>query len=188
MIHAITASYKNVLLRQPEVRDLELLRLWRNNSDNSKYISKVEYITEEMQSDWFEKYLKDDDHCMFVFVETEELRRVVGSVSLYNFRPGICECGKFMVGDEAARGKGIGRLGITMAMYTGFEVFKLDAIDAVVHEDSITALTTDQKAGFLIVGEHPNPLDPGKTEKELHSTREYFYGKHEFLSKVAVGV
>ena len=186
MIHTITAKYGNLLLRQPEPRDLELLRGWRNVAENSRYIRDVGWITEEMQAAWFEGYLADDDHALFVFEETSDLNRAVGSVSLYNFRPAVCECGKFLVGDPDARGRGIGRLGIAMAMYVGFEVFKVDAVDAVVHEDNVAALTTDQKAGFEIVGEHPNPLAPGKMEKELLSRRSHFYGMHDFLSQVVI--
>jgi RimJ/RimL family protein N-acetyltransferase len=184
MIHSFEAKYANVLIRQPRRDDLESFRAWRNDNNNSKYISHIDHITAEMQERWFDSYLNDTDHCMFAIEETVDLHRLVGSVSLYNFRDEICECGKFLIGDTAVRGKGVGRTGITLAMYVGFEKFDLKAIDAVVHEDNIAALTTDQKAGFKIIGEHP--YINGKKEKELLSVKEDFYKLHDFLNEVEV--
>ena len=186
MNHTITVSYDNVLIRQPVPDDLEMLRTWRNDPDNSRFLSKMDRITEEMQQIWFQGYLKDEDHCMFVCEETRELRRAVGSVSLYNFRPGICECGKIMVGDTEARGKGIGKLGIALAMYAGFEIFQVSAIDAVAYEENTASVKTLQKAGFQISGKRPALDFPGKTEVELLSAKAYFYNCHDFLDKAAI--
>jgi RimJ/RimL family protein N-acetyltransferase len=184
MVHSIIAEYENVQIRQLEHHDLELLRQWRNDGANSRYISQIGHITPQAQQEWFEQYLKDTDHCLFAINEIEDLNRFVGSVSLYNFRSGICECGKFLVGDPAARGKGVGRLGIILAMYAGFENLRLRAIDAVVHEENVAALTTDQKAGFQIVGRHLYP--DGKLEMELLSEKDCFYKKHDFLNMVKI--
>ena len=186
MIHSITVSYQNVLIRQPDINDLERLRIWRNDPANSLFLTKIQFVTEEMQMQWFKEYLNDNDHFMFVIEETKELCRMVGSVSLYDFRQDSCECGKIMVGDLGARGKGIGRLGITLALYVGFNFFKLSAIMALAHEDNTPSLITLQRAGLAISGEHPHPTIQGKMEKELLATKEGFNKKHTFLNVVKI--
>ncbi len=187
MLHYWTASYDNVSVKPLEEQELELLRTWRNNSSNSAYIRQLNYITPEMQKNWFETYIKDNDNMTVAIYETKTLHRCVGSVALYNFRDEIAECGKFMIGDPEARGKGVGRLGITLCMYLGFFKMGLTAIDAVVHQDNIAALTTDQKAGFSIVGEHLLPGGDGKVmEKELYVTKEQFMERHCFLPDVSI--
>jgi diamine N-acetyltransferase len=180
--HNFMATYKNVCIRQLERADIELLRQWRNEEENTKYISQIGHITPEKQNLWFDSYLNDDDNCTFAIDEIGELNRCVGSVSLYNFGSNSVECGKFMMGDPEARGKGVGRLGIILCMFLGFEKFKLNQITAVVHQDNIAALTTDQKAGFVIVGKHP--YGDGKEELELLCEKEYFYTRHGFLKDV----
>lgn len=183
MIHSYAASYKNVRVR-PLVRDdIEQMRIWRNNQERNVYLRHVGEITPEAQEKWFAAYERDKDYFVFSIDEISELNRMVGSVALYNIRGKTAECGRFMVGDDpAVRGKGIGRLGITLCMYVGFSQMGFDIIDASVHEDNIAALTTDKKAGFVIVGEHP--YEDGKKEWEMEARKDAFYTLHDFLPEV----
>ena len=103
MRHTITLSQYNITLRPVEETDIESLRCWRNDSANAKYIRALPYITPQMQREWFEAYLKDDDHVMFAALRAGEL---IGSVSLYDRYGEEAQFGRLLIGNPTARGKG----------------------------------------------------------------------------------
>ena len=86
MDHKYSAGLENVRLRPLRKEDIEKLRIWRNDPDISRFLSPIPYITENMQEKWFEKYLLDPDELIFAIEETDCLNRMVGSLSLYNFK------------------------------------------------------------------------------------------------------
>lgn len=183
MVHSFGASYKNVRLRPLEHRDIEYLRKWRNDAERNEYLRKIPHITPEMQEKWFEGYLENKDIVTFAIDETNEMNQIIGSVSLYNFRGDIAECGQYMVGaNPRVRGKGLGRMGMILCLHVGFTQLNLRAIDASVHEDNIAALTSDTKAGFCIVGEHP--YVDGKKEWEMIAEPEHFRSLHSFWQEI----
>ena len=73
MKHSFESSHENVALRQIRETDLELLRRWRNESENSKYLRKIPHITVKMQKEWYESYLENHDEMTFAIVETQDL-------------------------------------------------------------------------------------------------------------------
>jgi RimJ/RimL family protein N-acetyltransferase len=85
MNHDITVTYNNVRLRPLAHNDIELLRIWRNDSSISHFLKQIPHITPEMQESWFIEYLGDEDLYTWAIDEIGELNRYVGSVSLYNF-------------------------------------------------------------------------------------------------------
>ena len=182
MKHTICAQYDNVRIRPLEKNDIENLRNWRNNAENTTYLRKLPYITPEMQLAWYEKYLEDQDQVIFAIDEISELNRMVGSIALYNFRGDVAECGSFMIADPATRGKGVGLKSIVMCLYAGFECLGLTKYDASVHEENMAARITDEKAGFLVTGKHP--YVNGGYELEIELPKEHFYKVHDFLSKL----
>lgn len=108
MNHQYHASYENIMLRPLERKDIENLRVWRNDATQTRFLRKIDHITPEMQEKWYESYLKDNDTIAFAIEETEHLHRMVGSLSLYDFREEQAEIGRLQVGDMEARGHGIG--------------------------------------------------------------------------------
>ena len=85
MNHQYHASYENIMLRPLERKDIENLRVWRNDATQTRFLRKIDHITPEMQEKWYESYLKDNDTIAFAIEETEHLHRMVGSLSLYDF-------------------------------------------------------------------------------------------------------
>lgn len=158
MIHNYSAKLDNITIRPLEEKDIELLRIWRNDQDNSKFLRNIGYITEEMQKQWYESYLKNESDIVFAIEETKELNRVVGSLSLYDINKdeSTCEIGKIQIGDPAAHGKGIGRKTLVMAMKVAFQKLGIEKIVASVHPDNIQAYKNDMKIGFRVVGETPS--------------------------------
>ena len=152
MKHSFFGSYSNVLLKPLSEDEINLLRVWRNNSTETKFLRQIGYIDEETQNKWFNSYLFDKDIVIFAIYETSNLNRMVGSVALYNFRKEVCEVGKIQIGDADAHGLGIGKKALVIAMKIGFNYFHLLKIDGIVHQENIAAHKNDIAVGFSVVG------------------------------------
>ena len=181
--HMLKVKYKNTLLRPIEEKDLEPLRIWRNET-KTHFLRQLDYITPEMQSEWFKKNNADESCYMFAIEEIRDLNRLVGSVALYNINGDTCECGRILIGDNEAHGRGIGYLAITLVLYLGFEKLGLNKIIADVYADNIPARKNNTKAGFEIVGRHID--NDGYEILEIAVTKGDFYGKHGFLDELEI--
>ena len=148
MNHSYSIRNKNVFLRALEKNDIEKLRKWRNDKKNSKFLRQIPYITKDAQKRWFEKYLKNEDEICFAVEECEQLNRIVGSLSLYNFSDDTAEFGKILIGDEEAHGKKVGYNATVAALRIAFDVLKLKKIVLEVYEDNFSARTIYEQAGF----------------------------------------
>lgn len=154
MNHSYSAVFDNVELRPLKKEDIEFLRNWRNNSDNAKYLSKLPFITPEMQEKWFESYLLNNDELVFAIIENDKLNRIVGSLSLYNFGEINVEFGKFLIGDIEAHGRNIGYNALTAVKKIVFDQLNKKNIKLHVFKDNIPAVKVYIKAGFKIVSEY----------------------------------
>ena len=158
MEHNYSAKLGDILIRQLDTEDLELLREWRNNQDDSKFLRDVGYITAEMQKKWYQGYLDNDRELIFAIEYSGEINSVVGSLALYDWdkEAKTCEIGKIQIGDTRAHGKGIGRRTLVMAMKIAYQKLNIQKIVASVHPDNVQAYHNDMKIGFQVVGEIPS--------------------------------
>ena len=184
MKHSFSAKYKNILLRPIYENDLESLRIWRNDSNLSEYLTKLDYITPEMQKAWYKRDNEDKNTYTFAIAETHTIGRVIGSVALYNFYDTTAEFGRAMIGEPLARGKGYGFLATVLALQLGFECFNLQTITASVHEDNIAAIKAYEKSGFKICGKHQYKHDG--YELEIIADKNLFVKLHSFLPEITV--
>jgi len=184
MIHTLSAGYKNVMLCPVSDDDLESLRVWRNDPENTRYLAKIDHITSGQQRKWYERDNADTDCYTFAIKETRILNKTVGSVALYNFIDKSAEFGRFLIGDINARGKGIGFLGTVLCLYIGFYKIGLSYITAYVHEENIPALKAYTKAGFNICDKIPDKNSGD--ELEIKVERIGFFEKHSFLSEIEI--
>jgi RimJ/RimL family protein N-acetyltransferase len=141
----------------------------------------VGYITEEMQRRWYESYLENENDLVFAIEETDELKRVVGSLSLYDWdkENNTVEIGRIQIGDSGAHGKGIGRKTLVMAMKIAFRKLGITKIVASVHPNNIQAYKNDMAIGFQVVGETTsvvggNELLLEMTEEDARNTNAYY--------------
>lgn len=154
MKHTYIKEYQNVRIRPLDKADLEFLRNWRNNVENSKYLTSIPYITSEMQEKWYIRNLDDADEITFAIDEIDELRRVVGSLSLYNFETKKAEFGKILVGDNEAHGKNVGVNSIKAVLDIAFNELNLKEVYLHVYKNNKSAVNVYRKVGFVIVDEH----------------------------------
>ena len=182
MKHNYVASYQNIKLRPLAESDIELLRVWRNDKEQTAYLREIPTITPEMQKKWFEASQKDETEYVFAIDETEQLNRLVGSVAVYDVNGGIAEAGRVQIGDKEAHGRGLGRVAMALVMWFGFEELHLEKILGTVYKDNIPAYKNDMKLGFKIVGEH---MDDAKgIEYDLEIDRSSLLKMNPFLQEV----
>ena len=148
MEHNYEYRIENVYLRPLCHSDIEHLRGWRNDSSNTEYLNQIPYITEEMQENWYKKYLSDNEEITFAIVEDNTLHRIVGSLSLCNLRGDSIELGKVMVGDPAAHGMKVGANASKAAVVIAHEQLGKNIVFLHVFEQNIAAITAYRDAGF----------------------------------------
>lgn len=154
MKHNISLKYKNILARPLEKKDTEILRQWRNDSSNAKFLRKVGYITEEQQADWYNKYLVNADEYIFAIDEVQDLNRIVGSASLYEFDNGQVEFGKILIGDDEAHGRKIGCNTTKALVSIAFEHFNCTKVILHCFTANISACRVYMQAGFKEVNKY----------------------------------
>ncbi len=154
MEHQYQRVYKNVRVCPLQNNHIEYLRQWRNETTNTRYLRKIGEITPEMQEQWYERYLKNEDEMCFAIYENETIDNIVGSASLYNFEGEQAEFGKILIGDEKAHGKNIGYHALKAILDIAFDELQLDRIILECHEHNKAAFRIYEKAGFVVCGSH----------------------------------
>lgn len=154
MEHNYNETYNNVRIRPLKKDDIEKLRVWRNDKNNSIHLSNIPYITKEMQLKWFENYLVRENEIVFAVEEIEEFNRVVGSLSLYEIEDDKCLFGKILIGDAETRRHGIGTNATIAALKVATEQLGVSSVQLYVYKENEAALSVYRYVGFSLIDEH----------------------------------
>lgn len=141
-----------VVLRKLENReDLELVRQWRNSTEVSQFMFFNDYITSEMQSNWFTKISNIHNH--FFIVEFENKK--IGLINLkdINYDTKEAESG-FFIGESAYRDSTIGVQAYFALLDFAFEELHLEKIIAHVRTDNKKAIAFNKGTGFVVSNEN----------------------------------
>lgn len=176
MKHQYSFKFQNVELKPLQYEDIELLRTWRNDSKNSKYLRKISYITQEQEKRWFQSYIQNQNELIFGIYETKILNRLVGSVSLYNFQNGECELGKILIGDALAHGHHVGLFAVRGTLDIAFRQLSMKRVYLHVYRDNIAALKIYRQVGFCVSDEH---ISEKMMEYSMEISRERFENLRE---------
>lgn len=179
MIHNYGAFYQWMRLRPLDKNDIEMLRQWRNDRESNPYLSKVSFITPSMQEKWYEKYRQDQDTMIFAIEDVKDLKKMVGSVSLYNFTQDAAEFGRIMIGDRHLRGKGMGYMATVLCLDIAFTSLELTHVTAFVATDNEPARRAYRKAGF----EDAGPKSEAG-EIQIRITAERFMLTNPFFTEI----
>ena len=170
MNHHFSIKHEDITLRPLTSDDIELLRKWRNDKNNTKYLRKIDYIEPDAQIRWFNDYLDDPSSIIFAIVDNKIVKGVVGSVSIYDIKGDVAEIGRIMIGDERAHHRNFGRRAMILAMMVGFEKLNVKRYHASVHENNAVAYNIYMSIGFSVKGSHL--FDDGGKELDIEINRE----------------
>lgn len=137
-----------ITLRPVEERDIEIIRMWRQQDWARRQFIYQEEITHEQQMKWYKKYLRNANDYMWI---VEVAGKSIGTIALYNINLEMrtAEFGRLLIGDKSFHGRNMavefGRLIIAYAR----EELKLDVLVLDVWQDNVAALKTYEKLGFV---------------------------------------
>jgi RimJ/RimL family protein N-acetyltransferase len=125
---------------------------WTNDGDLARPLNRTRRVEEAEHRAWFEGLAGRTD-CAYFAIELENERRHVGNVWLWDIdeRHRKAEA-RIVVGDAAARGRGIGPLAIDAMCRYGFSTRRLHRIYAFVLAINPGAKRAFEKAGFALEG------------------------------------
>lgn len=183
MMHSYEARYRQFAIRPLLKKDIEFLRIWRNDKILSKYLRPVEEITPKMQREWFNNYLLDKSILFFAIINCIDCK-VVGSLAVYGINGDKAEIGKIIIGDSSSRGKGLGYVSLVMAMETGYKELGINYFTLDCHEDNKAAMKSYLKIGFEEIGRHR--FIKGGHEIKMAVSKKKFYKKNKILDEIHI--
>ncbi|KRE90233.1 hypothetical protein ASG89_07960 [Paenibacillus sp. Soil766] len=153
MDHNYIVKSEDFMLRPLEFGDLEDLRKWRNTDTIRKWFVDQSLITSSQQANWYTNYLKKENDLFFIIVDLKISLRPVGACSLYNinYEGKEAEFGRFMIGDPAARGIGLGQKTLEAICEFSREVLSLNSMYLEVLSDNKAAIKVYERVGYKII-------------------------------------
>ena len=140
---------EKVFLRNIEAKDTDNILKWRNSDAVRQKFLDQNYFTRESHMKWLREKVETGKTAQFIIYVKQE-NFPVGSVFLrdidYNNRK--AEYGIF-IGEESARGRGVGTDAAKLIIKYGFEALKLHKIFLRVLADNVNAVKSYKKAGFI---------------------------------------
>ncbi|WP_182201327.1 GNAT family N-acetyltransferase [Paraliobacillus salinarum] len=111
-------------------------------------------LTEQQLEDYLRDANKEHSNVLIYSVFDKELERVVGHISLKNIdrKNRSARVAKVIVGDENARGKGIGQNMLTEILKVAFNELKLHRVSLGVFDFNTSAIACYEKVGFTKEG------------------------------------
>jgi RimJ/RimL family protein N-acetyltransferase len=139
----IISSKDNIILRTAEKRDLELLRLWKNDNRNCFFYKNM--ITQEQQLEWFKSYLKRQNDYIIIIKFKQKLIGCLGFRLLKNNNIDIYNV---ILGKQKFGGKGI--MSIALKLLCNYLITNYhEEISLKVLSDNPNAINWYKKNGFV---------------------------------------
>ena len=143
---------EGVVLRPVALADTDNVLKWRNSVEVKKYFIYQKEITREEHVSWLEEKVKEGEVVQYI-IHIKDENKDVGSVYLQNIdrKNRKCEFGIF-IGEDCARGKGIGRISAQLITDYAFRFLKMNKIYLRVLSNNERAYHSYLKAGFVKEG------------------------------------
>ena len=137
-----------VSLRNITLDDTNNIVKWRNNPNVKKNFCLQDDLTVEVHENWFKTRILTGDVKQFI-IKDEEQNIDVGSTYLrdIDMKNKKAEFGIF-IGEDSARGRGIGSESVKLTIKYAFEELKLHKVFLRVFANNIQAIKAYEKAGF----------------------------------------
>jgi UDP-4-amino-4,6-dideoxy-N-acetyl-beta-L-altrosamine N-acetyltransferase len=137
-----------IYLRPMTKEDTDRIVDWRNREEVRKRFIHQEPFTVEGHLNWFHTMI-DTGKVVQMMICKLDSKEPVGSVNIKDIDP-VHKKGEYgiFIGEEAARGKGIGSAAARLMIRYGFETMGLHKIYLRVFADNPGAIRSYEKAGF----------------------------------------
>lgn len=142
----------NVILRSIRLEDTDNILKWRNHPSVKKNFCLQEELTKETHLAWFQNKILTKQVVQFIIIEKDS-NKPIGSTYLRDIdtKNHKAEFGIF-IGEEIARGKGIGTSATKLMVEYGLNTLGLHKIFLRVFSNNISAIKAYEKAGFIYEG------------------------------------
>jgi len=150
MMHQYVKTYNNIRVRPLEEKDIESLRIWRNEQNSSGFLRNIPFITPEQQKAWFQTCCNDTRELYFAIDEIQKLHGLVGSAALSHLTDTEAEFGRFLIGNPDAAGLHAGTNALEAIKSIAKNTLGLSRLYAYTYEDNQTAKTVFSHAGFTL--------------------------------------
>ena len=148
---------------------IEMVRNWRNDPKISKYMEFRDYITPQMQEEWFNKI--NNDHNFFFIIETDGNEIGVTNIKDIDYEQKTGEGGIYIYNDKYLNSDISFRASLCIADFC-FETLHLEKIIAHILSDNKRAIKYNLLLGF---------------EKQPHQenvkNQLYYLGKENYFKK-----
>jgi len=143
---------ENITFREIILEDTENILKWKNNINVKKNFCLQDDLTSEQHIKWFNTKILIGEVKQFIIKDNEK-NLEVGSVYLRDIdhKNHKAEMGIF-IGEDEARGRGIGFASVEFIVKYGFKNLKLHKIYLRVFSNNISAIKTYEKVGFKYEG------------------------------------
>jgi RimJ/RimL family protein N-acetyltransferase len=131
---------------------LELLRKWRNAPEIRRHMEYQEYISSEMQHQWFTS-IHTIEHYYFVILESTI---PIGLIHLSEVDARTGQAGLF-IGEPNYQGSTVPIRASLSLLDFAFNTLCLKNVTAKVKRDNLTAIQYNSALGFKVWKEAPNP-------------------------------
>lgn len=149
----IYTQYGIELIRLEE-ENIEMLRQWRNAPEIVKNMEFQEYITAEMQANWFHK-INDINNFYFLIKKDDKWLGMI-HLSAINYHKNTGDAGIF-ISNQSYINTSIPAHSSFALLDFAFDDLKLKTIYIKVHKNNKKALKYNQHLGFLYTEESLNP-------------------------------
>ena len=141
-------------LRRAEEEDEARLLIWRNTRSVREASFSQREISAEEHHRWFVRKLADSG-CALLIIEDEE--RPVGQIRLDRLDPDLAEVSIALA--TGARGRGIGREALRLAVPEASRLLDVANVKALVKRDNCASLRAFRAAGFRVIGEDDGAVE-----------------------------
>lgn len=142
-----------LILRKPEIDDVESLYLLKNDEESSNLLGDFAkgYSREDIK-EWIRFHNQASNECLYL-IERNDQKKVIGHVGLYNidYRVRKAEFA-ILIADKDSRGKGYGGACTKFMIDYGFSELNLNRIELSLLSSNNAALNLYLKYGFLKEG------------------------------------
>lgn len=173
MVHNYEIKSADLHLRPLCEDDIETLRCWRNDPAKTMFLTKLPYITPEMQKAWYLHYLTDEAEVTLAIDSIANgVNTFIGTIALTRTEKNRVECGRLMIGHTGYKGRGFGRKSVALCLRIAFEQMGAEACEAYANPENAPSFVSFVNEGFLI--RSSRPFAGGGFEYGMELTKERY--------------